>query len=121
MKLTGALIIISIIGLSSCYYDKEELLYPGQSVCDTTLITYSQTVVPIISSNCLGCHAGANASASIRLDNYTGVKNVASNGLLLGAINHAAGFSPMPKNGNKLSDCNITKIRLWVEAGTPNN
>jgi len=107
--------------LSSCYYDKEDLLYPGTSVCDTTLVTYSQSVLPVIASSCLGCHGGANASAGIRLDNYNGVKNATNNGLLIGAITHAQGFSPMPKNGNKLSDCNISKIRLWIAAGAPNN
>jgi len=27
----------------------------------------------------------------------------------------------MPQNGNKLSDCNITKIEKWITAGAPNN
>jgi hypothetical protein len=40
---------------------------------------------------------------------------------LYGTISHSAGFLPMPQNGNKLSDCNITKIRLWVADGAPNN
>ncbi len=113
--------ILFTCALSSCYYDKEELLYTGPSVCDTALVTYSQSVVPIIASSCLGCHGGANAPAGIRLDNYIGVKNVASNGSLIGAITHSPAFSAMPKNGAKLSECNISRIRLWIAAGSPNN
>jgi hypothetical protein len=37
------------------------------------------------------------------------------------AINHSAGYSPMPKGGNKLPACQIAKVRRWVAAGAPNN
>jgi mono/diheme cytochrome c family protein len=103
-----------------CYYDKEELLYPD-SACDTTAVTYSTGIVPILSSNCNSCHGGNTPSAGIKLDTYTGVQGVAANGRLLGAVSHAAGFSPMPKNAGKLNSCNVAKIRKWIAAGSPNN
>jgi hypothetical protein len=55
------------------------------------------------------------------LDTYARVKTVADNGKLMGVITHANGFPQMPKGGNKLSDCNIAKIKKWVDAGAPNN
>jgi hypothetical protein len=46
---------------------------------------------------------------------------VADNGKLVGAITHAAGFLPMPQSAPKLSDCNINKIKDWVNRGALNN
>jgi cytochrome c5 len=114
-----ALFLLSLL-TNSCYNDKEEILYP-QSVCDTANITYSRSVVPVLSANCTSCHGGNTPSAGISLDNYNGIKTVADNGKLLGAVSHTAGFSPMPKNGAKMSSCNITKIKKWIDAGALNN
>ena len=119
-----AFLIISFFLLwvmgTGCYYDKEEVLYP-QSVCDTASVTYSRSVVPILSANCVSCHGGNTPSAGIKLDAYTGVKIQVDNGRLWGAVSHAVGFSPMPKNGLKMSTCNLTKIKKWIDAGALNN
>lgn len=110
------------LSLNSCYYDKAEILIPD-SLCDTTTVTYSGTINPILTANCTGCHSGNNAPNGVMLDNYQGVKVRALDptGLLLGVINHSPGFAQMPKNGNKLNDCTIAKIAKWVHAGAPNN
>ncbi len=119
-----ALFFLSTIMLSvffsSCYYDKSEVLYPG-STCDTSVVTYSSSVAPILSSTCITCHGGATPSAAIRLDNYTSVKQQVDNGRLWGSVSHSGAYSPMPKGGNKLSDCNLSKINIWIKAGAPNN
>jgi mono/diheme cytochrome c family protein len=52
---------------------------------------------------------------------YTAVKTQVTNGKLLGSVKHAAGYSPMPQGGNKLSDCQITQITNWINAAAPNN
>lgn len=109
-----------ILYLSSCYNDKAEILYP-QTVCDTVMITYSTSVAPILSSNCISCHGGNTPSAAIKLDVYSGVKQQVDNGRLWGAVSHGPNNSPMPKNGNKLNTCSLEKIRLWIAAGAPNN
>lgn len=108
------------LSLSSCYYDKEEVLYPD-SICDTSNVKYSITIQPVLSSNCVSCHGGSTPSAGIRLDTYEGVSIQAANGRLWGAVSHSSNFSPMPKNAGKLSDCNLTKIKKWLDAGHPNN
>jgi hypothetical protein len=105
---------------TGCYYDKEEILYP-QTVCDTASVTYSSSVVPILISNCTSCHGGNTPSAGIKLDVYADVKIQVINGRLWGAVSHAISYSPMPKNGTKMSDCNLTKIKKWIDAGAPNN
>lgn len=116
-----AVFIISLaISNSSCYYDKEELLYP-ETVCDTAAVQYTNTIVPVLSSNCNSCHGGSTPSAGIKLDTYAGVQVQAANGRLWGSVSHSASYAPMPKNGNKLSPCNLAKIKKWLDAGYPNN
>ena len=88
--------------------------------CDTTHVTYSQGVAPIIQNYCLGCH-NTNPGGGISLRNYSEVVVQANNGKLWGSINHDPGFSPMPKNGNKLTVCDLATIKIWIENGTPNN
>jgi hypothetical protein len=109
---------------SGCYYDKEQLLYPNSGACNAAGSTYSSTVAPILTASCNSCHSTAAAPGSggnIILDTYAGVKIYADNGKLLGSINHASGFSPMPKGGGSLSSCDISKITNWVNSGALNN
>ena len=122
---TPALMAIMVAGimitfLNGCYYDKSDLLYPD-NVCDTTAVKYSTSVLPILSSSCISCHGGSTPSAGISLDTYAGVKIQADNGRLWGAVSHSPNYSPMPKNSNKLNNCNLEKIRIWIAAGSPNN
>jgi hypothetical protein len=118
--ITVIFLVIIILSMNSCYYDKEEVLYP-QTVCDTAVITYSQTIAPIISSFCNSCHGGTTPSAGIKLDTYTDAKMQVTNGRLWGAVSHATNYSPMPKNAPQLNACNLSKIRKWLDAGAPNN
>ncbi|HEX6914205.1 MAG TPA: hypothetical protein VF145_03130 [Chitinophagaceae bacterium] len=90
------------------------------STCDTTVFTFT-AVKKIIDANCLNCHSGAAPSGGWNFSTHAGVKAVADNGKLMGSINHAPGFTPMPAGNPKLSDCKITQIRKWIQAGTPNN
>lgn len=113
-------IVIATISTLSCKNDKAELLYPAD-VCDTSNVTYSNTVLPILRDNCYSCHAGNPSVAPFRLDTYADASAVALSGYMYGAITHAAGFQPMPKNADKLSDCNIAKIKKWIDDGAPDN
>ena len=123
----GILVIpILVIFLQSCYYDNEEYLYPATANCETENMSYSNDVWPVISSICLGCHSGASPGGDIRLENYTdvaaaGAIQAGNFGSLYGAISHASGNSPMPKNSNKLSDCTISKIKAWIDQGMLDN
>lgn len=113
---TGALLF-----LLSCSKDKEsDQVTPDPPECVTTDMSFAGNILPIISANCQGCH-GATPSAPFSLTNYAEVKVVADDGRLIGAITHASGFTPMPQNGSKLSDCNIAKIQAWVDQGKKDN
>lgn len=91
------------------------------STCDTTQFKYGANIAPIMSTYCIGCHAGTAPSGGIDLSNYTNVKAQVNNGRLVGAVTQAAGYSPMPKDAPKLSECQLIQIRKWVAAGALNN
>lgn len=99
---------------------------PSIGSCDTTNVSFSQDVMPIITTHCKGCHSGTSPQANIVLEDYGTVQSVAStqrNGisLLSGVINHQAGFKNMPYNQPKISTCKILTIESWINKGMPNN
>ena len=108
--IVGMLLLGSI---QSCYYDKEEELYPNDyyGSVDTGTVTYSATIAPLISSNCgsSGCHPGYT--------NYTGLKVIVDNGQLK---NRVITLKNMPAAA-PLSTTQIAKLQKWLDAGALNN
>jgi hypothetical protein len=104
----------------SCYYDNEEALYPNlNSSCDTTNVTFSGTIEPILNNNCYSCHSDANAAfgGNVHLQSATDVISMSSR--IAVAIKRTGAF-PMPPSG-KLNSCAISQFDLWVKKGTPDN
>jgi len=71
--------------------------------------------------HCQGCHSGSQPDGGISLTNYTEVKTVADNGLLMSALNGTNGSPLMPYNTLGLPDCYKSQFQTWVDAGAPNN
>jgi hypothetical protein len=119
---TIGIVMITVFLFSSCYYDKEQLLYGNTVNCDTsTSFSYSLNVVPLLQQNCYGCHSGSFPSGNIRMGTYALDKVLGQNGTLYGSINHASGFSPMPKGTSKMTACQIVTIKKWIDGGMLNN
>ena len=115
-----ATILLLTIALSGCYYDKENELYPNVACGDTTNITYSRSIAPIMTANCNVCHGAAIASGGVITDNYNDLSAVAQSGMLWGAVSWQG--NPMPKGAtDTISICDRTKIKKWIDAGAPNN
>jgi mono/diheme cytochrome c family protein len=112
--------VFMISTLSSCYYDNYDELLVDVNPCDTTGVTYSANIAPIMAQHCVGCHSGSAPSANISLATYDEVKAAANNGSLLGTIRHEAGWSPMPKNQAPLDECTVSKIEAWINQSMPN-
>lgn len=114
--------ILTVIFVESCYYDKEQLLYPDNFICDTlsTTAKFSIDVLPVMNGSCnvSGCHNSIDAASGVILDTYTGVKTQALNGRLMTSIGSTGS---MPKNAAKLSSCIQAKIRQWINSNAPNN
>lgn len=92
-----------------------------ESLCDGSVYTYSKAIQPLIANKCQGCHSSTNAMGGVDLSSYNAVKTQVSNGKLQGSVNWTTGYSPMPKNGSKLSDCELSQITKWIAAGSLNN
>lgn len=127
MKLILSIILITccIFFVSSCYYDKEELLYPasfnGPCTDTTGTVSYSQKVVPLLQQLCYGCHTGSFPSGNIAMGTYATDKAIGQNGKLYGSIAHLPGYSAMPKGSAKMSNCQIAVIKKWIDSGMLNN
>ena len=68
------LVLLAAVGMCSagCYYDKEELLYPGGNNCQGAANKFSN-VNPIIQSKCansVSCHAAGSTNVGGPLTNY---------------------------------------------------
>lgn len=88
-------------------------------ICDTTDVSFTQHILPIIENNCKSCHSGSNPSGYTLLTNYTEIHEHAIEGHLVQAIT-GNGLSQMPPGG-AMNACNITMIKKWVDAGSLNN
>ena len=118
----SAAIAILIMFFFGCSKGHEDLLQSQTSGgCDTVNVSYQTDVAPIVSSNCYSCHGNGEINGGVNLDGYDNLKKQAENGSLVGAITHADGYTPMPLDQPKLSDCDINIITAWVNAGSPNN
>ena len=111
--------------MASCYNDKYDKLYPAPppTTCDTTNVSFSATILPLLRSDgCTvsGCHDAA--SSTMDLTSYSSrLVRDAGNGTLLSDINQGSGSDPMPKSGGKIAACDINKITAWINQGYKNN
>ena len=127
-------IIIFIVALlmSACEYEKAADEVQVVEVCDTTTVSYSNTIVPIIQTNCYSCHSTAVTSGQggLDLENYSLFRSYLNNTFqgngIFGSqfyhsVNKSIGALPMPPGNDKLSDCDLAKIRVWIRQGGLNN
>ncbi len=116
------IVLGGIFSLSGCVWDSEEEVFPDNNTCDTSMVSFTFDIVPVLSSHCLGCHSNSNASVfggGIRLEDYEDVAGYSER--IIGAINHRDGFLPMPRGSNKLDPCPINQFEAWVNSGKPEN
>ena len=88
--------------------------------CDTSSVTFSGTVWPLMKSYCVGCHTSASPGGGIVIESYSDVIRMAGNGSLMGSIGYETGYSPMPPN-TPLDKCIIDQMRIWIDKGMPND
>lgn len=91
---------------------------PDTTACDTSFVTYPETILPILQSNCIGCHGPPDFFGGINMTDYNEVAYIAQSGQLLGAIKHLPNYTPMPKDAPPLTDCEIMMIEKWINDTT---
>lgn len=119
-KTLSGLLLIGMLMLSSCYYDNEEELYEyynQSNVCDTSAVSFSNDIMPMIQGNCItGCHmAGGNGNGLF--ENYAEVKAKVDNNSMMQRV---VITQDMPPSGG-LTDCQINQMQAWILNGAPNN
>jgi hypothetical protein len=125
-KISGTLLVLTLIMAIKCTYKKAEDVYPVNNTgCDTTNVSYSASIQPILSVNCYSCHSKANSALGngVVLDNYNDVSDQAKGGFLVANVTEKDLNSPthMPRGAPSLPDCEIFKIKAWVGQGYKNN
>lgn len=106
-----ALILISILFLSSCYNDSEEDLYG--LACETENMTYAENIEKIINNSCAtsGCHVSGTGRHIY--DSYSNLKLDIDNGTILDKVITNKTMPP----GGTLSDCDYKMIDEWLKQG----
>ncbi|MEO8067113.1 MAG: hypothetical protein ABI599_05425 [Flavobacteriales bacterium] len=117
-NIRSIIVLCSLLLLGGCYYDSEEVLYPG-SFCDTANVTYSGTVQSLIQTNCAvsGCHVpGGQGTGNFQV--FAELKARVDNGTFrtLVLVNRT-----MPPNNVQLSACELEQLTIWVNAGALEN
>jgi hypothetical protein len=106
-----------VVLLSSCYYDKEEELYPNSNTDTISVAKWGAHIKPIMDANCAtsGCHAAGGQSPD--LSTYQGVFN-SKDRVKARAVD--GNPSPMPASG-LMNAGNRDKIAKWIAAGAKND
>ena len=118
INIARVLMAVIIFLLNGCYYDKEELLYPGsgQVDCTTSPKKFAADVQPLILAKCAtaNCH-NATAANGLILQNYLQISGAKA------IINTRAIVEKnMPPSG-PLLPAEINIIKCWIENGALNN
>ncbi len=123
-----------VYSFTGCVYDKKDVI--SANTCDTITVSYSQTIAPILSTNCYSCHNATNANNNgdgIEFDTYITLKSVVDSGWMLPAVNWQINLLPpsydsligspgnMPLGLPQLSTCELSQISAWVNQGAKNN
>jgi len=126
MKTSGfALLLLGFWVLlgSGCYYDVDDELNPNDLAtnCDTAALNYIAIKSVLESGTCIGCHSGAGASGGLDFSTYASTSQYlnSSSSTLIDRITVGNTGTIMPPSGTKLNDCNVSKIRTWINAGFP--
>jgi hypothetical protein len=114
---------VTVLMFSCTKNSEDKLAPPGTTTCDTTNVSYSTAITPILESNCYSCHGNGNTAGSggILLEGYANLLKWANNGYLVGNVTHAPGYVPMPYGQPELPECEVNTIVAWVNQGAQNN
>jgi hypothetical protein len=100
--------------LLACKHDPEI----AQPIPCEASFRFSSDILPIIETNCKGCHSGSDPDAGLLLVTHSDIQAAVTSNGLWERINDTE--NPMPPS-NALSDCNKKQIQSWIGADMPNN
>ncbi|MFY0675146.1 MAG: cytochrome c [Bacteroidia bacterium] len=112
--LKGSFFILLFLAAFSCTNNNEEDLNPDDD-CPTENEAYDGDISQILNTSCAttGCHAAGGGLPS--LADYASANSLKER-IMVRAITEKT----MPPAG-PLSDCDIKKLKAWIDAGAPKN
>jgi len=124
-------IFMCFLSICSCSYNKAAPIPESASCRDSAAFSYSLYIQPIIRTNCYSCHSTSitQTTGALDLENYNSFNNFLKldfrgdhvfGSMFYNCILQTNGALPMPPSG-KLTDCEIKKIKKWIDSGAPNN
>jgi cytochrome c553 len=116
LALLGTAVVLLTAGCTYSHGDPA----PACDVAQET-ITYQGVIAPIIAASCLRCHGSTVANTLGGGKNFGSYASLSSSpqNTLLGCVRHDPGYSVMPLDGGKLSDCDIKRLETWYALGKP--
>jgi hypothetical protein len=118
LRITAGIVVVIVL-LASCYYDKSDLLYGNNTHCNGVNSKFSTVISPMVQSKCsyAGCHDAGTGAGGTVLENYSQISASANK------INQQCVASrAMPPIGYPaLSDSDRISLQCWIDAGAPNN
>jgi hypothetical protein len=110
-------ILTTLLNISCTFESEEDLIKDVE--CDTTNIIYSD-LTHVFSDICTTCHNSSSTfKEGIIMDSYENVVSSINSGPVWKAINHEEGVTPMPYQQEQLPECDLKKIRAWIDNGMP--
>ena len=102
--------------------EKAKISDPSCSV-DTSNVSYRNHILPIVQANCTfsGCHDGKYPTDKHNLNHYDDLKEYFDRGVLIPTLNWELGYKRMPREEQKLTDCQLSVINNWAKQGARNN
>jgi hypothetical protein len=110
--------LLSALFLISCTKDKAPVATPIPTDCADT-ISFAHQIGPLLNDYCISCHNPSNPSAGYHFTTHADVSENAM--LMLSAIRHESGVSPMPQNMPSIPDSLIQQFSCWVAQGKLDN
>lgn len=107
--------------LSGCRYDTESDLYGDVVPCDSSLVSYTNDLVPLLEMYCFECHTGPTPSGDRDFSTYEDLAGVAETNVLLDRISRDENDPEVMPSTGPMTSCEVDRFRSWIEAGYPNN
>ena len=115
--------IVILRGLLACKHEPIVVLKPElpTNPCTDSTLTYEKNIAPIFAKHCQNCHGDTRAERGIRFDFYIGATTYVGRDTsrFFCTVEHTGNCLPMPLGLPKMGDCDIQKIRTWVQNGMP--
>lgn len=124
---------LALLALAASSLAGVGLLAPVSPTQDPKQVSFKESVMPILKSNCVGCHSGDRASKGLKLDTYDNLMKGANYGkvvkpeksaesVLIKSIKGLPGGSKMPPGRRPLmTEDKVKLIADWIDQGAKNN